>query len=164
MASHKISFYLNEYHIARTLTVIRRLDPTYQPSSIHQLIKTAAIDYCAKLSIGFSDVIPPEIWSDVHKLLPSSNPKIKPSSELELANIIYQLEESNNQLLNKPSTKPSTNKPSIDKPLKPQTIQQSSNHPTTSSALTEDQPTNSIKSTVDDFSFLTSLSNGDFND
>ena len=68
------------------------------------------------------------------------------------------------QVLNKSSTKQSTNKPSIDKSLKPQTIQQPSNQPTTLSALTEDQPTDSIKSTVDDFSFLTSLSNGDFND
>ena len=165
MSSHKISFYLNEYHIARALAVIRRQDPTYQPTSIHQLIKTTSIDYCAKLSIGFSDIIPSEIWTDLQKLLPSSNPKVKPSTEAELINIIYQLEEANNHLFNKPIKKPSTNKPS--------TLQTSHtslqttkpvNKSMPSSALTEDQPTDSIKSTVDDFSFLTSLSNGDFND
>ena len=160
MSSHKISFYLNEYHIARALATVQRLDPTYKPSSIHQLIKLTSIDYCAKLNIGFSDIIPSSVWTDLKNLMPASNPKTIPSTDAEISNIIYQLEKANNQqttnqFQNQPSSKPSPQQTTS-------LIQQPPS--ASSSALYEDQPTDSIKTTVDDFSFLTSLSNGDFND
>ena len=85
MESQRINFYLNEYQLARALTTLRFLDPTYKPDTIHQMIKTICIDYCAKFNIGRSDTIPPEIWSELRKMLPATPCKLSMISSLSRA-------------------------------------------------------------------------------
>ena len=114
MESQRINFYLTEYQLARALTTLRFLDPTYKPETIHQMIKTICIDYCAKFNIGRSDVIPPGIWPELRKILPSTRPKPIRSSDTELVETLQALVNnftaSNNQPIAKPiitqTTKP----------------------------------------------------------
>lgn len=75
MKSPTIKFQLKPYQLARGLASIRRLDPNYQPSSIHQLVKLIYFDYCAKTSIGHTDAIPQAIWNDLYKILPGVQSK-----------------------------------------------------------------------------------------
>ena len=93
MESQRINFYLTEYQLARALTTLRFLDPTYKPDTIHQMIKTICIDYCAKFNIGRSDTIPPEIWSELRKILPATRPKPLKSKDEDLADILLALEQ-----------------------------------------------------------------------
>ena len=168
MESQRINFYLTEYQLARALTTIRFLDPTYKPETIHQMIKTICIDYCAKFNIGRSDTIPPEIWPELRKILPATRPKPLKSSDNELAETLQALANNFTPSTNQPPIQPITTQPTKPKPspeLKPLTKTALLNHlqkEQLSNPLTEDQPTDSTINTVDDFSFLNSLSEGDF--
>ncbi len=85
MSNPNINFRLPPYQIARGLWIIRKLEPTYKPSSISQIVKLLYLDYLAKMSINRSDVIPINLLEEV-KILASRTKK----KELQLGDLIKQ--------------------------------------------------------------------------
>ena len=65
MQSLDIRFRLTTFQLARGLYAIRQLESTYKPSSLNQLAKICFIDYCAKMSLGRSDMPPQEIMNEI---------------------------------------------------------------------------------------------------
>ena len=91
MRSPTIKFQLKPYQLARGLASIRRLDPTYQPSSIHQLVKLIYFDYCAKTSIGHTDSVPQSVWNDLYKILPALQSKPTQMDDATIMQEAHQL-------------------------------------------------------------------------
>ena len=75
MANPQVNFRLSPYQIARGLRVLRRLEPTYQFTSIHQIIKDCYLDYIAKMSIGTDDQI---LFQDMEEIEAKISSKVKP--------------------------------------------------------------------------------------
>jgi len=140
MKSPIITFRLSTYHLARGLLAVKRLDHTYQPSSIHQLVKLIYHDYCAKMAIAKSDDIPPYIWSDLQKIMPSAIGKPTVGSDKSIIGKLSILDEMHQ-----------INNPTKDVPfhqaLKPQAKDKHVKNP-----LFEDIESDSIKDNVTDFS------------
>lgn len=82
MANPQINFRLSPYQIARGLRVLRRLEPTYQFTSIHQIIKDCFLDYIAKMSIGTDDQI---LFQDIEEIEAKISSKVKPLTINELS-------------------------------------------------------------------------------
>lgn len=141
MKSPTIKFQLKPYQLARGLASIRRLDPTYQPSSIHQLVKLIFFDYLAKTSIGHTDAIPQAIWNDLYKILPGVQSK---PTRMDDATIMQEAQ----QIL---GTLNVVCHPMADHPPLGNT--------TTSKALTNEVDTPSVINTVNDFSLPDDLLN-----
>lgn len=97
MANPQVNFRLSPYQIARGLRILRRLEPTYQFTSIHQIIKDCYIDYIAKMSIGKDDQI---LLQDVEEIKLKIISKVKPltmddlSQQLSHANFKHLPEQS----------------------------------------------------------------------
>lgn len=68
MSNPNINFRLSHYQLARGLWLIRKLEPTYKPSSASQMVKLIYTDYIAKMNYGRSDIVPPEIVTEVEVL------------------------------------------------------------------------------------------------
>jgi len=139
MKSQPVKFYLSTYHLARGLTAVRQFDPTYQPSSIHQLVKLIFFDYCAKTSIARSEDIPHNNWQDILALLPGTKGKPRKMASDNIMFTLSQLDAA----------------PKVDKPTKvdippfrePAKSKQSNLNP-----LFNDVESASIKNNVTDFS------------
>ena len=82
MANPQINFRLSPYQIARGLRILRRLEPTYQFTSIHQIIKDCYLDYIAKMSIGTDDQI---LFQDIKEIEAKISSKVKPLTINELS-------------------------------------------------------------------------------
>ena len=93
MANPQVNFRLSPYQIARGLRILRRLEPTYQFTSIHQIIKDCFLDYIAKMSIGTNDQIYPQ---DVEEIKSKILSKVKP---LTINDLSQQLSPANFQPL-----------------------------------------------------------------
>jgi hypothetical protein len=141
MKSPTVKFQLKPYQLARGLASIRRLDPTYQPSSIHQLVKLIYFDYCAKTSIGHTDAIPQTVWNDLYKILPGVTGR---PSQMDDATLMQEAR----QLLN-----------TTNVVCHPIADQSQLGNTTRSKALTNDADTTSIINTVNDFSLPEDLLN-----
>ena len=92
MANPQVNFRLSPYQIARGLRILRRLEPTYQFTSIHQIIKDCFLDYIAKMSIGTDDQI---LFQDVEEIKSKILSKVKP---LTMADLSQQLSPANQPL------------------------------------------------------------------
>ena len=90
MSNPTIAFRLSPYQIARGLWIVRKLEPDYQPASASKLVKLLYLDYLAKMSIGRSDIIPPELINEVKELI---NLPDKPKKKFELDDIIARQDE-----------------------------------------------------------------------
>lgn len=97
MANPQVNFRLSPYQIARGLRVLRKLEPTYQFTSIHQIIKDCYLDYIAKMSIGTDDKI---YFQDVEEIKSKILSKVKPLTINELS---QQLSPANFQPLSEQS-------------------------------------------------------------
>ena len=75
MANPQVNFRLSPYQIARGLRILRRLEPTYQFTSIHQIIKDCYLDYIAKMAIGTDDQI---LFQDMEEIESKKLSKVKP--------------------------------------------------------------------------------------
>lgn len=75
MANPQVNFRLSPYQIARGLRILRRLEPTYQSTSIHQIVKDCFLDYIAKMSIGTDDQI---LFQDMEEIKSKILSKVKP--------------------------------------------------------------------------------------
>ncbi len=75
MANPQVNFRLSPYQIARGLRILRRLEPTYKFTSIHQIIKDCYLDYIAKMSIGTDDQI---LFQDMEEIEAKISSKSKP--------------------------------------------------------------------------------------
>ena len=82
MANPQVNFRLSSYQIARGLRILRRLEPTYQFTSIHQIIKDCYLDYIAKMSIGTDDQI---LFQDIKEIEAKISSKVKPLTINELS-------------------------------------------------------------------------------
>ena len=82
MANPQVNFRLSPYQIARGLRILRRLEPTYQFTSIHQIIKDCYLDYIAKMSIGTDDQI---LFQDMEEIESKILSKVKPLTINELS-------------------------------------------------------------------------------
>ena len=82
MANPQVNFRLSPYQIARGLRILRRLEPTYQFTSIHQIIKDCYLDYIAKMSIGTDDQI---LFQDMEEIEAKISSKVKPLTINELS-------------------------------------------------------------------------------
>ena len=82
MANPQVNFRLSPYQIARGLRILRRLEPTYQFTSIHQIIKDCFLDYIAKMSIGTDDKI---YFQDVEEIESKILSKVKPLTMNDLS-------------------------------------------------------------------------------
>ena len=85
MANPQINFRLSPYQIARGLRILRRLEPTYQFTSIHQIIKDCYLDYIAKMSIGTDDQI---LFQDIEEINLKILSKVKSLTINELAKLL----------------------------------------------------------------------------
>ena len=85
MANPQINFRLSSYQIARGLRILRKLEPTYQFTSIHQIIKDCYLDYIAKMSIGTDDQIH---FQDVEEIQAKRSSKSKPLTINELSQLL----------------------------------------------------------------------------
>ena len=97
MANPQVNFRLSPYQIARGLRILRKLEPTYQFTSIHQIIKDCYLDYIAKMSIGTDDQI---LFQDMEEIESKKLSKVKPLTINELS---QQLSPANFQPLPKQS-------------------------------------------------------------
>lgn len=97
MANPQVNFRLSPYQIARGLRILRRLEPTYQFTSINQIIKDCFLDYIAKMSIGTDDQI---LFQDMEEIESKILSKVKPLTINELS---QQLSPANFQPLPKQS-------------------------------------------------------------
>lgn len=97
MANPQVNFRLSSYQIARGLRILRKLEPTYQFTSIHQIIKDCYLDYIAKMSIGTEDQI---YFQDVEEIKSKILSKVKP---LTINKLSQQLSPANFQPLSEQS-------------------------------------------------------------
>ena len=82
MANPQVNFRLSPYQIARGLRSLRKLEPTYQFTSIHQIIKDCYLDYTAKMSIGTDAQI---LFPDMEEIESKILSKVKPLTMDELS-------------------------------------------------------------------------------
>ena len=144
MKGQNISFRLSMSALAQGLIAIRRLEPNYQPASIHRMVQLVYYDYCSKMSIGHTEEIPPEIMAEIMILAPGK--KRIPAGKDK--NILAKLNG-----LSSPAAQPAPELYPSD------SVRRSTNGSNRSSGLTEDIVTDSQNSTVQDFSFLKTLGN-----
>ena len=107
MSNPNINFRLSHYQLARGLWLIRKLEPTYKPSSASQMVKLIYTDYIAKMNYGRSDIVPPEIINDIKVLCSKGR-----AQDISFETFINQHKENNL------STPEEVSKPTIN-PIKP---------------------------------------------
>lgn len=85
MSNPIITFRLSYYQLARGLQVIRSLEPSFKLTSFNQLVKVIYTDYLAKMTLGQSDFVSPEIMLEVQNFI--STPK---RNEIDLETLANQ--------------------------------------------------------------------------
>jgi len=143
MKGQIISFRLSMPALANGLVAIRRLEPNYQPTSIHKMVQLIYYDYCSKMSMGHTDAIPEDIMTEILMLIPGRKRKVSPGGDKE---ILAKLDG-----LSSPAA------PAAPELYPSDSVRRSTNGSNRSSGLTEDIVTESQNSTVQDFSFLKTL-------
>ncbi len=68
MSNPNINFRLSPYQLARGLWLIRKLEPSYHPSSLSKMVKLIYSDYIAKMNYSRSNIVPQEIIEEVESL------------------------------------------------------------------------------------------------
>ena len=101
MSNPSISFRLSPYQIARGLWIVRKLEPDYKPASASKLVKLLYLDYLAKMSVGRSDIIPPELMNEIKELTAHQSGKTT-KKQFELDDIIARQDEFPLEDLSKP--------------------------------------------------------------
>lgn len=76
MKSIRLTFRLNQYQLARGLQTMRQLDPTYQLTSLNEMVKTIYHDYLAKMTIGKTLIVPQELIHEINAHLTTSTEKL----------------------------------------------------------------------------------------
>jgi len=155
MRSPTISFRLSNHQLARGLACILRLEPKYRASSIHAMVKMVFIDYCAKMDMGYSSEIAPNVWHELEKILPGCRKKPAGSDKKVLMRLDKLAMLNGNIPMSAPfDTKVElpTNEYQPTNVSRPKPV--SNARP---SGLTEDIATESESSTITDFSFLKTL-------
>ena len=69
MSSPIITFRLSTYQLARGLQIVRSLEPTFQLTSLNQLVKICYSDYLAKMTLGQTDEVSPEIMTELKEFI-----------------------------------------------------------------------------------------------
>lgn len=69
MSNPTINFRLSPYQLARGLQVIRQLEPTYQITSISQIVKVIYHDYLAKMSLNLTDEVPQDLLLEINSFI-----------------------------------------------------------------------------------------------
>ena len=77
-----INFRLSPDHLARGLSVIRRLEPNYRLVSLSQIVKTCYFDYIAKMTLGHNDIVSPKIMEEIKLFIAT------PETETSLLDLI----------------------------------------------------------------------------
>ena len=144
-----ISFRLTTKALANGLLAIRRLEPNYQPASIHKMVQLVYYDYCSKMAMGHTDEIPEEIMTEIMMLIPGRRRRIPVKGDKE---ILAKL----NGLCGSAAPVATELYPSKPSPDTKEFIK-ATNGSNRSSGLTEDIATESESNTVTDFSFLKTL-------
>ena len=150
MASETISFRLSTVALAKGLVAIRRLDPEYRPVSIHRMVQLVYYDYCAKMSIGHSDEIPPEIFREIDGLLHGNKKRVIVQGDRNILEKLDVLME----------TAPITQSSPVEQsaPVEKRiNVEQRIDVESIPAGLIDDVVTESEKNVVQDFSFLSKL-------
>ena len=145
MKGQIISFRLSMPALANGLVAIRRLEPNYQPTSIHKMVQLIYYDYCSKMSMGHTDEIPEDIMTEILMLIPGEKKRTSTGKDKD---ILAKLNELCGQAA-----------PAVTELHPSDSVRRSTNVSNHSSGLTEDIVTESQNSTVQDFSFLKTLGN-----
>lgn len=82
MKNIRITFRLSPYQLARGLQVIRQLEPTYQLTSINELVKTIYHDYLAKMTINKLDSVPANLINEITNFIETPKNQITLSTLL----------------------------------------------------------------------------------
>ena len=105
MKNQRISFRLSPYNIARGLHIIRQLEPTYQITSLNDIVKVAYHDYLAKMNLAKSDEVPASILQEINNFISSRSSNQSDSVTLddiiELNNQFEASEQSIETVINK---------------------------------------------------------------
>ena len=143
MKGQIISFRLSMPALANGLVAIRRLEPNYQPTSIHKMVQLIYYDYCSKMSMGHTDAIPEDIMTEILMLIPGEKKRTSTGKDKD---ILTKL----NGLCGQAA-------PAVTELYPSDSVRRPTNVSNRSSGLTEDIVTESQNSTVQDFSFLKTL-------
>jgi hypothetical protein len=139
MPNPAVNFRLSPYQLARGLQVIRQLEPDYKIISINQIVKIIYFDYIAKMNLNQNDDVPPELILEINTFMTS--PK---STGVTLDELLKQEEEQKpareaNEEFNRNLEDQLSRIPEGIMAPEPKTVE-------------EDEPTESIISSVSDFS------------
>jgi len=69
MKSHRIVFKLTTYQLACGLQAIRQLEPTYQLTSLNEMVKSIYHTYMTKMIINKLDVVPTHIQAEIEHFI-----------------------------------------------------------------------------------------------
>lgn len=87
MSSPIITFRLSPYQLVRGLQIIRSLEPNFHLTSLSQLVKIIYTDYLAKMSLGYTDNVDPNIMKEIQTFI--ITPKKR---EINLVSLAYEEE------------------------------------------------------------------------
>jgi hypothetical protein len=76
MKSIRINFRLSHYQLARGLQVMKQLEPTYQLTSINDMVKTIYHDYLAKMTLNKTSAVPTSFLAEINSFINTSNQKL----------------------------------------------------------------------------------------
>lgn len=71
MSNPIITFRISPYQLARGLQIVRALEPSFQLTSLSQLVKIIYTDYLAKMTLGQSGQVDPEIMKEIKNFITS---------------------------------------------------------------------------------------------
>ena len=69
MSNPIITFRLSPYQLARGLQIVRALEPSFQLTSLSQLVKIIYTDYLAKMTLGQSGQVDPNIMKEIKNFI-----------------------------------------------------------------------------------------------
>lgn len=75
MSNPVITFRISPYQLARGLQIVRALEPSFQLTSLSQLVKIIYTDYLAKMTLGQSGQVDPEIMKEIKNFIISPKRK-----------------------------------------------------------------------------------------
>lgn len=75
MSNPVITFRISPYQLARGLQIVRALEPSFQLTSMSQLVKIIYTDYLAKMTLGQSGQVNPEIMKEIKNFIISPKRK-----------------------------------------------------------------------------------------
>jgi len=83
MSNPAITFRLTTYQLARGLQIVRSLKPNFHLTSLSQLVKIIYTDYLAKMSLGYTDEVDPNIMREIQNFIITPRKR-----EINLATIV----------------------------------------------------------------------------